>query len=356
MTAPEPLRLGVEEMPPPAGPVVIPLRRPYRLCTLDEVEALQPPPWLVEGILPAQSLGLLYGPSGGGKSFVALDLALSIATGFPWHGHNVEGGSVVYCAGEGITGLGRRIGAWRAGRKPLDPLAEGQAARTRIFVAEVPRLLESGAVPAFVEAVRAVDAKAVLVVVDTFARAIVGGEENSARDVGMAIAAADRIKAVLGAAVLFVHHAGKTRERGARGSSALLAAVDSAFSLDGPTDRLELRCEKQKDAEPAKSIPLALEVVDLGKDAKGAPVTSCRVRARTAADLTREKAAEAGRLVTALGRPEFAAGATRAQLQEELSMGRTATHTVLRAALDAGRIVATGSNRSTRYRLPEASP
>jgi len=347
----ERLRLVTEEMPPTDGPVVVALRRP-RIYSLDEVEALQPPPWLIDGILPAQSLGLLYGPTGGGKTFLAIDLALSIATGYPWLGRNVEGGSVVFCSGEGISGLSRRIGAWRADRAPVDPFAAGQPARSRVFVAEVPWLLDSDAVMGFVEAVRAVEVKPSLVVIDTLARAIVGGDENSAKDVGVAIAAADRIKAALGSAVLFVHHAGKDKDRGARGSSALLAAVDTAFSLDGPTDRLELRCEKQKDAEAAKPIPLALEVVDLGKDAKGAPVTSCRIRARTAADLAREKTVEIDRLVKILERPEFAdGGATRKQIEEDFGLARSATLALIRAAVDAGRIVATGFNRTARYRI-----
>src|SRR5207244_2735924 len=54
------------------------------------------PRWLVDNYLVAETISVLFGPSGGGKTFVALDLALAIATGHPWLGEPVDGGYVVY--------------------------------------------------------------------------------------------------------------------------------------------------------------------------------------------------------------------------------------------------------------------
>src|ERR671939_1190480 len=87
--------------------------RASRLLTVEELEQLPAPRWLVHNHLVAETISVLFGPSGGGKTFVAFDLALAIATGQPWLGEPVEAGYVVYATGEGLSGLARRIQAWR---------------------------------------------------------------------------------------------------------------------------------------------------------------------------------------------------------------------------------------------------
>src|SRR5690606_11723274 len=57
--------------------------------------------WLVDGYFEADSLDLIFGEPGCGKSFISIDLGCSIATGTPWHGHEVKQGMVIYIAGEG---------------------------------------------------------------------------------------------------------------------------------------------------------------------------------------------------------------------------------------------------------------
>jgi len=48
-----------------------------------------------------------------GKTFIALDMAFSVATGTPWQGHDTKQGSVVYIAAEGVQGMAQRIDAWK---------------------------------------------------------------------------------------------------------------------------------------------------------------------------------------------------------------------------------------------------
>jgi phage/plasmid primase-like uncharacterized protein len=71
--------------------------------------------WVVDDYIEADSLAQVFGDPGGGKSFVAIDLACCVATGKPWHGHDVKQGSVFYIAGEGHNGLARRLKAWQIG-------------------------------------------------------------------------------------------------------------------------------------------------------------------------------------------------------------------------------------------------
>lgn len=69
-------------------------------------------PWLVDGVLPLAGKSMLFGKGGSMKTFMALDLALSVAAGIPWHGRAVEGGPVVYIAAEGRYGLAIRVRSW----------------------------------------------------------------------------------------------------------------------------------------------------------------------------------------------------------------------------------------------------
>jgi len=82
-----------------------------------------------------------------------------------------------------------------------------------------------------------------------------GGDENSARDMGLVIANADRVRKATGAAVLLIHHTGKSGDS-ERGSSALRGACDTMLKVVGDRDKLVLRCEKQKDAPHFSDIPI----------------------------------------------------------------------------------------------------
>ena len=80
----------------------------------EELHSVEPPPWLVEDMLPLRSVNMLFGESNIGKTFVALDMAAHIAIGKPWLGHDVEESDVLYIASEGDPGnLGLRMQAWR---------------------------------------------------------------------------------------------------------------------------------------------------------------------------------------------------------------------------------------------------
>ena len=53
--------------------------------------------------LPERSFTMMYGAPGTGKSFLAIDMALSVANGLPWHGYETKQGAVLYIAGEGVA-------------------------------------------------------------------------------------------------------------------------------------------------------------------------------------------------------------------------------------------------------------
>ncbi|MEJ7800738.1 MAG: AAA family ATPase [Ilumatobacter sp.] len=72
-----------------------------------------------------------------------------------------------------------------------------------------------------------------LVLIDGFARSLVGADENRERGVGLAVEHRDMIRRAAGSRVLIVDHAGKDASKGARGSSALKAAMDTEIEVIG---------------------------------------------------------------------------------------------------------------------------
>jgi hypothetical protein len=228
------------------------------VLTRAELAALRPPNFLLDGIVPEGSFSMLYGPPGSFKSFLALDWALSIASGREWVGRPVKPSPVLYVAGEGFGGLGRRVLAWETLRQA--PPVEGLHVTNSTLSIGEPEHIAS-----LVEAVERLGAG--LVVLDTWARVTAGVEENSATEAGSAIEGLDVLRKATGTAVLVVHHSRK--DGGSyRGSSALGGAVDAQFRLQRTPGGLaaELSCEKAKDWEEFPSMPLGLTVVRLDEE------------------------------------------------------------------------------------------
>jgi hypothetical protein len=232
----------------------------------------------VEDLLVENSLTVVYGESGGGKTFWTLDLALTLATGLPFMGKRTEQAGVVYCALEGGRGVSNRIEAWKKRNRDC-----GQ-----ISFSTVPssiNLLNSDAdVSALLDAVERVGERLVdpvrLIVIDTLSRALSGGNENSPEHMGALVKAADLIRQRTGACVLFVHHSGKDQAKGARGHSSLRAATDTEIEIlrDQSTGICSAIVRKQRDLPDGVELHFRLEVVDLGVVNRwGRPVTSCIV-------------------------------------------------------------------------------
>ncbi len=239
-------------------------------------------PQLVKRLLIAGSLFVVFGESNSGKTFWILDLALAIAAGRPWRGRATRKGLVIYLAGEGAASVRARVAAYRQENPEI------AAGLPFAIIPQATNLLDSSAIQTLIDTIRTAEAecgeKCVLLIIDTFARAIPGADENSSQDVGQAVAAADYIRAALGIAVGFVHHSGKDPAKGARGSSALRAACDTEILIEGQSGQRVATATKQRDLEAGEPLPFELEPVPLGTDEDGEPVSSCIVKHLDAAD------------------------------------------------------------------------
>lgn len=232
---------------------------------------------LVKGLLGANGLFLIFGEPGSSKTSLVLDIGLAIAAGLPWRGRRVKRGLVVYLALEGGATVRVRIAAKRINSPEIPPGVPFALINAAID------FMDPLAIGALIETIRAAEStcgeKAVLIIIDTFARAICGGDENSAQDVGLAVGHADRLRAETGAAVGFVHHSGKDSARGARGSSALRAAVDTEILVEGQANPRIAKVTKQRDLEGGQTFSYELVPIEVGQDPDDAePITSCVIR------------------------------------------------------------------------------
>jgi KaiC/GvpD/RAD55 family RecA-like ATPase len=231
---------------------------------------------LIEGILDEGGLSVIYGDSGSGKTFVALDMAFHIGAGLEWNGKKVRRGLVVYVAAEGGKRIKRRIAALQkrhreeCGDVAPDPLFAlvRYPIDLRSSDADLKSLL------ALVrEAEKKTGHNCAWLIVDTLSRAMAAGDENSPVDMGRVVATADRFRAETGAHFTYVHHTGKDAARGARGHSLLRAATDTELE----TTASALTLTKQRDGELGFKIGFKLVDLVIGEDAAGLAVKSAVV-------------------------------------------------------------------------------
>lgn len=257
-----------------------------------EFTSRPPPAWIVKGVLPKAELVVLFGESGSGKSFIALDLGAAIARGVEWRGRRVRQGRVAYVAAEGAGGFRNRLVAYMTANQCGDAMG-----LFTVLHAAPNFLLKEDALDVSRALVTAGGAD--VVIVDTFAQVTPGANENAAEDMGLALSHCRGIHRATGAVVLLVHHAGKDASKGARGWSGLKAAADAELEVTRmPAGRM-LRTSKQKDGEDGLEWGFDLEVVGIGQDEDGDPITSCVVRE---AELPAVQ--QVGRMTRKLGRWE----------------------------------------------------
>ena len=241
---------------------------PIPVMSMLEVMSMPPNEWLVEGQIPEKSVSAIYGPSGSGKTFLALDMMLSVAHDRAWQGNYVREGAVVYIAGEGVSGLRKRLHAWHTHHQ-VNPNAP-------FFVIGQAVILNS--TQAIDDLIQTIDQvrggqQVQAVVFDTLARCF-GGDENDASAMGEAIQAMDLIKRYFDCAVVAVHHTGKSVDKGLRGSSALLGALDSSLQVTGEDGYLRLKMDKQKDDTELGEQWFSMDQVEFQAHALDDPETS----------------------------------------------------------------------------------
>jgi hypothetical protein len=212
--------------------------RLWPLYSETELGDIPQPKWLVQNHV-TDGFTVMYGPPKSGKTFVALDWALSMASGRTWNGLQTEPAPVLYVSGEGAGGLHKRVQAWKT--------QHGEGSSRLYFIPFGARIVDREHVIQLRHDLHATGAR--LLVIDTLARSMAGSDENSAKDMGTAIQALDWLREKTGCGTLVLHHSGVDGTR-PRGSTALFGAADTLIRVEGEHGRLMITCEGQKDAMP----------------------------------------------------------------------------------------------------------
>lgn len=234
--------------------------------------------------LNQETVNVLFGPSGSGKSFLTLDLAMSLAAGNDWAGYKCrQKMSVLYVCTESGSSFGKRVVAARRryGIKQGAPLTEHPFA---YYPAHVDLLHNKDHLKLIAKLVddleRLSGYKCGLVIVDTLSAAFGGGNENG-EDMTKFVNNMSEIKYRKKVSVLIVHHTGKNENAGARGHSSLKGNIDSEIQVKsekrGERYLRSFTSTKQKDDKIGDCKQFGLRVVELALDEDSDPITTCAV-------------------------------------------------------------------------------
>ena len=224
--------------------------------------------WLVKNVIPQDAMGMLFGASGTFKSFIAIDLALSVLHGQEWTKRKTAKGAVYYVAAEGGAGVSRRVDAWHRGVDVPENL----------YYCRTPLLLSSkeeiGALRASIAALPEIP---VLIIIDTLSQTF-AGDENSSSDIATYLRMLNsELRAAFNCTVLVIHHTGHSATERPRGSSAITANVDfllGCYRSDPEGMNARVDVTKQKDGDLIKGMYFDLDRHVLGQDEEGDEITS----------------------------------------------------------------------------------
>jgi len=243
----------------PSGEQVLPVVRVAELPSDELAER-----WLVEELWCAHAVGVIGGAPKCAKTWLGLDMALSVATGTPCLGRYAvpePGPVLVYLAEDALRAVRERIEGM-ARHRGLDL----EVVRIHVITAPVLRLDHKRDRTRLWETVRRLRPR--LLVLDPLVR-LHGIDENHAGDVAELLAYIRSLQREFGLSVLLVHHTRKNAAdgvaagQGLRGSGDIHAFGDSNLYLRRAEQRLILSSEHRA-ARAAAPVHLELVATDAG--------------------------------------------------------------------------------------------
>lgn len=324
-----------------------------RLFDREALRSIPPVRWLIEGTLPEHSVTVLSGRTQTLKTFLALDMALSHATGKEWFGRAAGRGRVLLVLAEGFDGIAGRIAAWEAEHDdvPKDALT---VLRGAVQLAEAQQMADLAEIVA--------EDGYSLVVLDTYAKMTVGLVENDNDHATKATEALYRIADATAegrGAVLVIAHATKYRDDGTgkrttRGAGALVDNIDGAYDLEriNETEVLVERT-KVKEAELHDTFRVTFRTSGPSIVLDYSPIDAEDIPVRQSGQ-QQGAASNRQRVLNILGDGRASADAT--YLAGRLEVTPQTARNYLAVLEGTGKVVRQGDERHPRYALPEAQP
>jgi hypothetical protein len=255
----------------PPAPISIPL------TYFDDVGSFVQKNWLMKGAIAKGETSMWIAPPGRLKSALMTDLAIHVASGADWRGYqSKEACGVVYFALERADLVRRRLAAYRQ----RDNLAGLPIA----VAGGIVNLMEPNCVNIIVTTIREAEKKfgcrVGMTVFDTYAKGLAagGGDENQAKDQGVAIANLRRVQEQTGVHIAIISHTGKDEKKGARGSNAQDGDVDVMVQISGDSIKVATVTKANDQAEGVLT-KFKAEIAVLGTDEDGVDITTAIISA-----------------------------------------------------------------------------
>lgn len=257
----------IDDEPAPEGQA-----SPYKPLTRDQIMAMPPVEWIVDGIMPTRGVGQVYGQSRAGKSFLSFDMALAIAAGAgQWFGYDIDNPRpVTYLMLEGQAGLRQRIEAWelhtgKAMPEAFEPIIQDWSITSPQKIKQLAAACKKGAV----------------IFIDTQTQAAATIQENTSEGMGAILMGAKKLADLVEGFVVLITHSGKDISKGPRGHSSQIPAADMVIEVtyDHDKDRGAWVAVKVKDGRSGMVHGFRRAEVLLGETAKRKPITSCIIEA-----------------------------------------------------------------------------
>ena len=249
----------------------------FNLIRLDElIRTITGPQYLIKPFFERDCIGTVFGDSDTYKSFLMLDVGLHIATGTNYYGHTVHKCPVVYIAGEGQSGLSRRVAAWLTKHRVAPD-------NTPFYLSTIPaQLIEDGNAQDIARTIKEIcPGTPGLIVIDTLSTNIGDGDESANRDISRLLINLNvHLRTPTRACVAIVHHVGHGDKERERGAYAIRANVDFRILVrrDGdPADRkCSIHSKKTKDGPPFDPTAFKADIVTVPgvSDSEGEETTS----------------------------------------------------------------------------------
>lgn len=240
------------------------------------------PKWIVDGLVMEKRTHTLFGKSESMKTFQTLDLLASIAFGIPAFGKYevfAPGDVVFFCDEDPDDLMKVRWPAWCKARGVKDPFANPSPGPGRFAVIpRCPLIANPYDIPGAIKCIRDRKLQPKVIAIDTWAKAMVGMNQDSATDTGLLFQAMGQLRREFGCATWLTHHPKKAEATEMRGSGAQTNDGDVVWLASRTGDTLAVQWINMKMKSAPRPAPLhfagTLHAVDGLVDQHGRQITA----------------------------------------------------------------------------------